>query len=103
MSKRKSPGKKNPGRYIKESDLRNMKREIAEGSFEMYAAVVLTVLRDKFGYGHVRLKRALDAMNSLCDELTDGKISHEDLMQVLLDEAGIDLRFRTEGTGRKEK
>lgn len=97
MSKRKSPGKKNPGRYIKESDLRNMQLKVAQDSFDMYAAVVLTVLRDKFGYGHVRLKRALDAMNSLCDELTKGRISHEDLIQVLLDEADIDLRVLSLG------
>lgn len=97
MSKRKSPGKKNPGRYIRESDLRNMQLKVAQDSFDMYAAVVLTVLRDKFGYGHVRLKRALDAMNSLCDELTKGRISHEDLIQVLLDEADIDLRVLSLG------
>lgn len=100
MSKRKSPGKKNPGRYIRESDLRNMQLKVAQDSFDMYAAVVLTVLRDKFGYGHVRLKRALDAMNSLCDELTKGRISHEDLIQVLLDEANIDLRVLS--LGKKE-
>lgn len=97
MSKRKSPGKKNPGRYIRESDLRNMQLKVAQDSFDMYAAVVLTVLRDKFGYGHVRLKRALDAMNSLCGELTKGRISHEDLIQVLLDEADIDLRVLSLG------
>lgn len=97
MSKRKSPGKKNPGRYIRESDLRNMQLKVAQDSFDMYAAVVLTVLRDKFGYGHTRLKRALDAMNSLCDELTKGRISHEDLIQVLLDEADIDLRVLSLG------
>lgn len=97
MSKRKGPGKKNPGRYIRESDLRNMQLKVAQDSFDMYAAVVLTVLRDKFGYGHVRLKRALDAMNSLCDELTKGRISHEDLIQVLLDEADINLRVLSLG------
>ena len=97
MSKRKSPGKKNPGRYIRKSDLRNMQLKVAQDSFDMYAAVVLTVLRDKFGYGHVRLKRALDAMNSLCDELTKGRNSHEDLIQVLLDEANIDLRVLSLG------
>ena len=97
MSKRKSPGKKNPGRYIRESDLRNMQLKVAQDSFDMYAAVVLTVLRDKFGYGHVRLKRALDAMNSLCGELTKGRITHEELIQVLLDEANIDLRVLSLG------
>ena len=85
-------GKKNPGRYYRESDIRNMKIEAAQKSFEMYAAVVLTVLRDKFGYGRIRLGRALDAMNNLCDSVYTGRISHEDLVQTLLDEAGIDLR-----------
>ena len=86
--------KKNPGRFYRDSDIRNLKREIAADSFEMYAAVVLTVLRDKFGFGRVRLGRALHHMNGLCDEMNAGRISHEDLIRVLIDEAGIDLRFR---------
>ena len=84
--------KKNPGRFYRDSDIRNLKLQIAADSFEMYAAVVLTVLRDKFGFGRIRLNRALGAMNGLVDEMQRGRISHEDLIQVLLDEAKIDLR-----------
>ncbi len=62
----------------------------------MYAAVVLTVLRDKFGFGRVRLGRALHHMNGLCDEMNAGRISHEDLVQTLLEEAHVDLRVVTD-------
>lgn len=96
--------KKNPGRFIRESDIRNMLRDTAADSFEMYAAVMLTVLRDKFGFGRIRLNRALGAMNGLVDEMQRGRISHEDLVQVLLDEAHVDLRVVTDAMkGRNQK
>ncbi len=95
--------KKNPGRFYRESDIRNLKRQIAQDSFDMYAAVVLTVLRDKFRFGHVRLNRALGHMNGLVDEMNRGRITHEDLVQVLADEAGIDLRTIHTGTDGQAK
>lgn len=86
--------KKNPGRFYRDSEIRSMKLEVAKNCFEQYAAIVLTVMRDKFGFGHIRLVRALDGMNGLLDEITAGRITHEDLVQVLIDEAHIDLRVK---------
>lgn len=64
-----------------------------------YTVALLTVLRDKSGYGQVRLKRTHDDIQKLFGEIMEGRVSYEDLAQVLLDECNINLIVeRPEGT-----
>lgn len=60
-------------------------------------AIMFTVMRDKFGFGAVRLKRMWDEVNNLSDAISEGYVSVADLMETLESEAGITL------TGGKEK
>ena len=64
-----------------------------------YTVALLTVLRDKSGYGLVRLKRTHDDIQKLFGEIMEGRVSYEDLAQALLDECNINLIVeRPEGT-----
>lgn len=64
-----------------------------------YTVALLTVLRDKSGYGQVRLKRTHDDIQKLFGEIMEGRVSYEDLAQVLMDECNINLIVeRPEGT-----
>ena len=81
--------KKNPCVHLKESDVRRMKNEAKDKAINFAIVIFLSVMRDKFGYGVVRLKRIYDEINKLSQSISEGYVSLYDLQKVLEDEAGI--------------
>lgn len=60
-------------------------------------AIPVLVLHDKWGFGQKRLERFVVQMVEVLDSYEKGLVSMDDLMDVLKDEAGIDLRERPKG------
>jgi hypothetical protein len=54
--------------------------------------VLATCLHDKWGWGHVRIKRLFDQMDNLFDSVDKDFVSIEDLKTILENEIGIELR-----------
>lgn len=78
----------NPSRKpATQADIKRAKKEAIAYAW----AIMFTVMRDKFGYGPIRLQRMWSEVNKLSDEITEGYVSLNDLMRTLETEAGIIL------------
>jgi hypothetical protein len=84
--------KKNPGKFVKESDLRNLKRDVVGQSYRTFMAVALTTYLDKYQQGGEVIDYLAD-MNSLLDEVMKGHVTVDDLAGVLDDEYDIRLDY----------
>lgn len=49
-------------------------------------------LHDKWGWGHVRIKRLLKQVDDVFDSIDKNYVSIEDLQKTILDEIGIDVK-----------
>lgn len=74
-----------------QADVKKAKRDAIEQAVIYAWAIMFTALRDKFGWGGIRLRRLWDAVNGLSDGIGQGYIKAEDLIKTLKDEAGITL------------
>lgn len=83
--------KKNPARYLRESDIRKMKKEEADAAVRYATVIFLSVMRDNEGYGVKRLKRVYEGIEYLADSISRGYVKLQDLEKVLKDEANINI------------
>lgn len=98
MGKKKSK-KVNPRRRpATQADVKKAKREAQSKAVDIAWAIMFTVLRDKCGYGPVRLGRIWNWVNALSEEISEGLVSVEDLMDTLAEEAGIELVEKEQNT-----
>ena len=89
--------KKNPVRQLRESDIRRIKKEVADDAIRYATVIFLSVMRDNEGYGVKRLKRIYEGAEYLADSISRGYVKLSDLEQALKDEADIEKqgnRFR---------
>lgn len=91
-------GKKvNPRRRpATQADVNKAKKAAQEQAVEIAWAIMFTCLRDKEGWGKVRLKRLWGHINNLSDSISQGYVSIKDLMTVL-GEDGIEAFNSKEG------
>lgn len=52
---------------------------------------MMFVLREKFGFGKVRLTRFWNEVDSLSEDVIKGEVKIEEIEEVLLNEYGIDV------------
>lgn len=57
-----------------------------------YSVAVATVLHDKFGFGEVRLKRAMAHIEDTFDSINKGYAKIDDLKKVILDECKVNIK-----------
>lgn len=67
---------------------------IVRDTVDMYTIAMCTVLHDKFGFGHERLRRALTQINDMADSMTAGYVSVEDCRQMLVEDVNIQIGGR---------
>lgn len=67
-------------------DIEKIKRDATKSAVESIYLIPLLVLKDKFGYGGVRLKRYLDEFNELMDSYNKGYLDLKDIEETLLKE-----------------
>lgn len=74
------------------ADVERAKRQAQSFAIEAVWAMFFTVMRDKEGYGPVRLKRIWNEVEELSDSINQGYVKVLDLVRTLEEEAGIVLR-----------
>lgn len=81
--------------YLRPSDITAMKRDISRRAAEFDVEVLLTcfaqVLHDKYGFGPVRLMRALEEVDATFGKVLSDELSVDDMQQRLLNETGIKI------------
>lgn len=77
-------------------------RAMVRDTVQIMLIATATVLHDKWGFGHDRLRRMLDQIDALSDSMTEDRASIEDFQKVLLEETGINLPFGTSKTNGGE-
>lgn len=96
MSRKKINPRRKPAT---QADVEKAKADAVEQSVTYAWAIMFTALRDKFGWGGVRLRRLWDRVNSLSESVSEGYIKVDDLVRTLRDEAGIVLKGDGETSG----
>ena len=86
--------KKTPPQRIpcSKADVEKAERKATDYAATFVWAVCFSVMRDKFGWGPVRLMRLWDEVIKMADSIAQGYVKVEDLERALEDEAGIVLR-----------
>ena len=64
----------------------NTKKTTMHTLIDVYGTSVAMVLHDKFGFGEVRVKRAMNMIYEQFDSINKGLVSLEDLQETLLKE-----------------
>lgn len=72
-------------------DVNKAKKVATEFAVTYVWAVMFTVMRDKFGWGPVRLMRLWNETKKMADSITEGYVKVDDLVKTLEKEAGIVL------------
>lgn len=85
--------KVNPRRKpVSEADLNRAKATASDQAVKLAIAIFLTVLKDRFDFDNDQIKEAWKAMDKLSEEVAEHRISAWDLINVLLEEYGVDLK-----------
>ena len=73
-------------------EVARLKREATNNAAEIVNLIPLLILRDKFGFGKVRLSRYLEHYNEAVEDFNSGRFDLKDIEQVLLDEVKIGFK-----------
>lgn len=78
------------------TQLEDIEKKFKKQVIRYYSAAVFYILKEKFGYGKVRLKRFHDHFDDLCDSVIRDYLSLEDIITYLNEEYGINLLYDEE-------
>ena len=84
---------------------RQLEKAVSETVNECYQrhwAITMRVLRDRFGWGRVRLRRLWDEAMSYLDDIDEGRLKTEEVLQSLYDEDSIRITWRYEPKQKEE-
>lgn len=83
----------NPRRVpVSKADIDKAKRTAENEAIRFATSLVITVLRDKFGFGPTRLQRVWTGVEELADSVAKGYVTKADLERTLMEEANIRVR-----------
>lgn len=95
LQKKGLPVKKEPVVNIKYSDVQQMKDEAtkkaADIAFLLMLGLPVLVLRDKWGFGKVRLERFIDQVIEMYEAFDEGYLTLDDIHQAIEEETGIKI------------
>jgi len=89
--RRKLQKKKLSAKELKTIEDNSAKQAISYATNGMIASFVLT-LHDKWGWGHVRIKRLLEQVDDMFDSVDKDYLTIEDMKKVIYDEVGIHIK-----------
>jgi len=72
-------------------------RRVVTESYQRHWAITMRVLRDRFGWGKVRIRRLWDACIDYLHDIDEGILTTEDMLQTLEYEDGIRLTWDARG------
>ena len=91
-----SAGRKkiNPRRRpVSEADLNRAKASASDQAIKLAIAIFLTVLCDDFNFDKDQIQLAWERMDKLSEEIKEHRVNAFDLIGVLNEEYGIDLKW----------
>lgn len=71
-------------------------KEAVEEAYKRQFAVMMRVLKDRFGFGRKRLRRLWDACLEYIHDIDEGLLSTEEMLKCLKNQDGIVIRWRVE-------
>lgn len=71
-------------------------KDATEEAYKRQFAVMMRVLKDRFGFGRKRLRRLWDACLEYIKDIDEGLLSTEEMLACLKNEDGIVIRWRIE-------
>ena len=81
---------------LRPDEIRRMKRETADQISTFDVEVMLTcfaqVLHDQYGWGRVRVLRAMHAVDDTFGRILNGELSVDDMQKRLQDEVGLRIK-----------
>ena len=79
---------------IKRKTVKETVDKVSREAFERTMVLSLLVLRDEWGFGEVRLERFMDQLSELVDDVSEGRLSMDDITKALEDELDIEFMWR---------
>ena len=73
-----------------------MAKEATEEAYTRQFAVMMRVLRDRFGFGRKRLRRLWDTCLEYIHDIDEGLLNTEEMLACLKNEDGIVIRWRVD-------
>ena len=73
-----------------------MAKEATEEAYTRQFAVMMRVMRDRFGFGKKRLRRLWDACLEYIHDIDEGLLNTEEMLACLKNEDGIVIRWRVD-------
>ena len=74
-------------------EIEKMKQQATDNAAAIINLFPLLILRDKFGFGKVRIERYLDNYAELMEAYNDGYLSLKDIEKVMEDEIGLKFKW----------
>jgi len=71
-------------------------KESTEEAYKRQFAVMMRVMRDRFGFGRKRLRRLWDACLEYIHDIDEGLLNTEEMLACLKNEDGIAINWRVE-------
>ena len=71
-------------------------KDATEEAYKRQFAVMMRVMRDRFGFGRKRLRRLWDACLEYIHDIDEGLLSTEEMLACLKNEDGIVIRWRVD-------
>lgn len=71
-------------------------KEATEEAYKRQFAVMMRVMRDRFGFGKKRLRRLWDACLEYIHDIDEGLLNTEEMLTCLKNEDGIAISWRVE-------
>lgn len=84
--------KKNPQITLKQTELERIRKDYTDNGVNGAFAIFLTVMRDKWGFGHKRLNRLYNQIIELSEIIGEGYVSVDNLKEILRNEMGINIK-----------
>jgi len=80
-------------RPVSEADLNRAKASASDQAIKLAIAIFLTVLCDDFNFDKDQIQLAWERMDKLSEEIKEHRVNAFDLIGVLNEEYGIDLKW----------
>lgn len=102
--KRKTSRRPNPNRYKRPGDVDTikLKKESVDEAVTIAWAIFFSVMRDKEGYGKIRLQRLWQRIGDLSDSIKKGYVKIDDLIETLYVESGLNLGYNNESEDKNK-
>lgn len=79
---------------IKRKTVKETVARVSREAFERMMVLSLFVLRDEWGFGEKRMERFMDQLGTLVEDVSEGRLSMDDITVTLENELGIEFMWR---------